>query len=304
VHPAAGLHQALGGMTLDTPRRERIFNIPTVVIVLCVILFLIQGLGSVVAPETYSRLLIRFAFVPGRFTFAFDPDRVSAAFNRIAAGDELRAQIAAAFLGDGTAQWWTVLTYAFLHGSWMHVGINCLWLVAFGGAVAKRLSTIRFLALLAVCSVAGAAVHYITHIADLEPVVGASAAVSGAMGAATRFMFQTGAPLGAGFGRRGSNDRDDLMRLPALTLFQTLTDRRTLTFIVIWFLSNLVFGVSGAMPGLGDATVAWEAHVGGFLAGLLLFGWFDPAPKPGVVADDGVADELAAQAEAGERSEL
>ena len=266
-------------MTLDTPRRERIFNIPTVVVVLCAMLFLIQGLGSVIAPETYGRLLIRFAFVPGRFTFAFDPDRVSAAFNQIAAGDELRAQIAAAFLGDGTAQWWTVLTYAFLHGSWMHVGVNCLWLVAFGGAVAKRLSTVRFLALLAVCSVAGALVHYLTHIADLDPVVGASAAVSGAMGAATRFMFQAGAPLGTGFGRKGSDDRDDVLRQPALSLFQTLTDRRTLMFIVIWFVSNLIFGVSGAMPGLGDATVAWEAHVGGFLAGLLLFGWFDPAPR-------------------------
>ncbi|WP_158807636.1 rhomboid family intramembrane serine protease [Beijerinckia sp. L45] len=277
-------------MTLDTPRRERIFNIPTVVVVICALLFLIQGLGDLIAPETYGRLLIRFAFVPGRFTFAFDPDRVSAAFNQIAKGDELRAQIAAAFLGDGTAQWWTVLTYAFLHGSWMHVGVNCLWLVAFGGAVAKRLSTLRFLALLAVCSVAGAFVHYLTHVADLEPVVGASAAVSGAMGAATRFMFQTGAPLGTGFGRRGSVDRDDVMRLPALSLFQTLTDRRTLTFIAIWFLSNLIFGVSGAMPGLGDATVAWEAHVGGFLAGLLLFGWFDPAPKLARPDHDIVAD--------------
>lgn len=284
-------------MTLDTPRRERIFNIPTVVVVICAVLFLIQGLGDLVSPETYSRLLIRFAFVPGRFTFAFDPDRVSAAFNQIAAGDELRAQIAAAFLGDGTAQWWTVLTYAFLHGSWMHVGVNCLWLVAFGGAVAKRLSAVRFLALLAVCSVAGAAVHYLTHIADLEPVVGASAAVSGAMGAATRFMFQAGAPLGIGFGRGGPNDRDESMRLPALSLFQTLTDRRTLTFIAIWFFSNLIFGVSGAMPGLGDATVAWEAHIGGFIAGLLLFGWFDPVPKTGVVNRDHIADDLATHCE-------
>ena len=277
-------------MTLDTPRRERIFNIPTVVVVLCAVLLLIQGIGTVVTAETYSRLLIRFAFVPGRFTFAFDPDRVSAAFNAIPRGDEVRAQIAAAFLGDGSVQWWTVLTYAFLHGSWMHVGINCLWLVAFGGAVAKRLSTVRFLALLTVCAVAGAVLHYLTHAADLEPVVGASAAVSGAMGAATRFMFQAGAPLGAGFGFRGSEDRDEGLRQPALSLMQTLTDRRTLTFIVIWFLSNLIFGVSGAMPGLGDATVAWEAHVGGFVAGLLLFGWFDPAPRA-VVHPAGAADE-------------
>ena len=254
------------------PRRERIFNIPPVVVGVCALLLLIYGLGTLVTAETYGRLIIRFAFVPGRFTFAVDPDRVSAAFNRIAGHDEVRAQVAVAFLGDGTAQWWTVLTYAFLHGSWTHVGVNCLWLVAFGGAVAKRVRALRFLALLAVSAVAGAFVHYLTHIADLEPVVGASAAVSGAMGAATRFVFQGGA-----FKGRYGEDRDDALRRPALSLRQCFTDRRALSFIAVWFVSNLLFGVSGATPGLGDATVAWEAHVGGFLAGLLLFGWFDPS---------------------------
>ena len=264
-----GRSRALGGLP---PRRERIFNIPPVVVAVCAVLLLIYGVESRLTTEAYARVLIRYAFVPGRFTFAFDPDRVSAAFNRIAGHDEIRAQVAVAFLGDGTAQWWTALTYAFLHGSWTHVGVNCLWLVAFGGAVAKRIRSLRFLALMGIAAVAGALVHYLTHIADLEPVVGASAAVSGAMGAATRFVFQPGA---AGL-RPRLDDRDEVLRRPALTLRQALTDRRALSFIGVWFASNLLFGDSGATPGLGGATVAWQAHIGGFLAGLLLFGWFDP----------------------------
>ncbi len=259
-------------MTEETlPRRERMFNIPAVVPILCAGLLAIQGLGALMTAEAYGRLLIRFAFVPGRFTFAFDPDRVSTAFNQIARDDEVRAQIAAAFLGDGTAQWWTVVTYAFLHGGWLHVGLNCLWLVAFGSAVAKRIDVSRFLALLLVCTVAGALAHYIAHPADLEPVVGASAAVSGTMGAAVRFMFQ---PMPGSFS--GMQERS-----PVLGLRDTLTDRRCLTFIAIWFASNFLFGVSGAMPGVGDAPIAWEAHVGGFLAGLLIYGLFDHPAQPG-----------------------
>lgn len=274
-------------MTDEGPRRrERIFNIPAVVVFTCAVLLGIYGLGTLVSTETYNGLLIHFAFVPGRFTFAFDPSLVSAAFNRIAGNDELRAQIAVAFLGDGSLQWWTVLTYAFLHGSWMHVGVNCLWLVAFGGAVAKRLGATRFLLLLAVCAIFGALLHYITHVADLEPVIGASAAVSGAMGAATRFVFRADVPLGASFAAGG--DPDAVMRLPALSLRQTLTQRQPLTFIAVWFVSNLLFGVSGAVPGMGDATIAWEAHIGGFLAGLILFDLFDPVrpPETGLPADE------------------
>jgi membrane associated rhomboid family serine protease len=267
----------------DAHVREPVFNIPAPVIAICAVLFAIQGLESLFSPETYGWILIHFAFVPGRLTFAFDPPMVATAFYKIAHGDELHIQIAREFLGDGSVQWWTVLTYAFLHDGWMHVGLNCLWLVAFGGAVAKRLHAVRFLLLLIVCAVAGAIVHYATHITDLEPVVGASAAVSGAMGAAARFAFQPGSMAWRGADR----DRDEGLRLPAMSLWGTLTSRQTLPFILIWFASNFVFGVSGVMPGLGEgATVAWQAHAGGFVAGLCLFRWFDPPSHPAPDAGD------------------
>ena len=54
-----------------------------------------------------------------------------------------------------------------------------------------------------------------------------------------------------------------------------LSDRRVVSFLVVWFGLNLLTGLAGAGLGLGDATIAWQAHIGGFLAGLLLFPLFD-----------------------------
>ncbi|WP_280110212.1 rhomboid family intramembrane serine protease [Methylocella silvestris] len=67
-------------------------------------------------------------------------------------------------------------------------------------------------------------------------------------------------------------------RLPALPLREIVSNRNAITFVVLWFLANFLFGVFPATIGLTDVSVAWEAHVGGFLAGLLAFKWFDPPP--------------------------
>ncbi len=259
------------------PEREKIFNIPGVILALVGILVAIHALRGLLTPENDLNLLQRYAFVPGRFTFAFDPDKVSAAYNALAQSDELRAQIARFFLGDGEIHWWTPLTYAFLHGNWAHVGFNCLWFVAFGAAVARRFGVVRFLAFFCVTAVAGAAAHYLTHVADLDPVIGASAVVSGTMAAAARFAFQRGAPLGDALrGDTASDEPQASFRLEAPPVREILKDRRILAFLGSWFLLNLIFGVAPLPTGLGDSPVAWEAHIGGFLAGFFLFPLFDP----------------------------
>jgi membrane associated rhomboid family serine protease len=265
-----------------TPARERIFNVPAVVMSLVAILVVIQAIQGAVSPLTQFKILAHFAFVPGRFTFAFDPGLVNAAFEAAANTSESAAQLATFFLGDGRPLWWTPLTYAFLHGGWAHVGMNCLWLVAFGSAVARRFGAARFLYLCAAAAVAGALVHFLTHMADLQPVVGASAMVSGAMAAVVRFAFQPGAPLGAalGFSDRGE---DHVYRLPALPLRDIASNRNAMTFLGLWFLANFLFGVFPATIGMTDVTVAWEAHIGGFLVGLLAFKWFDPPPPVGAL---------------------
>ena len=90
------------------------------------------------------------------------------------------------------------------------------------------------------------------------------------MGAVTRFMFQPGAPLGPSGFRRA-----DIRTVPAATLRDTLLDHRSRIFLVIWFGTNFVFGAFAQALGLSDMPVAWIAHVGGFLTGLLLFRVFD-----------------------------
>ena len=111
-------------------------------------------------------------------------------------------------------------------------------------------------------------------LSTLAPVIGASASVSGCMGAALRFMFQPDVPIVAALDATPS-------RSPSLQPLRfVLADRRALIFIAAWFATNLLFGLGSVRMGIGSEPIAWQAHIGGFLAGLLLFGLFDPPPPP------------------------
>ncbi|MGA3303636.1 MAG: rhomboid family intramembrane serine protease [Methylovirgula sp.] len=264
------------------PPRERIFNVPGVILAAVVVLFAIHGARQFLSDETNLTLLRLFAFVPGRFTFSFDPQRIADAFAAAAGRSRLEGAVARFFLGDGKPLWWTAVTYAFLHASWLHVGFNCLWLLAFGAPVARRFGTARFLVFCLVTAIAGALAHYLTHIDDLQPVVGASAVVSGTMAAATRFVFQPGAPLGDRTRDAGREGESAAFHQPALPLLRIFADRRAMTFLAAWFFANLLFGLAPQLSGMEGVTIAWQAHIGGFLVGLLAFPLFDP-PAPAVV---------------------
>ena len=70
----------------------------------------------------------------------------------------------------------------------------------------------------------------------------------------------------------------DAYRQPAAPLRQIVRDGRVMAFLGVWFAINLIFGLTGG-AGLADGAVAWGAHIGGFVAGLLLFRLFDPVPR-------------------------
>ena len=91
-----------------------------------------------------------------------------------------------------------------------------------------------------------------------------------------RFAFEPGGPLGPG--RNISLSNENAYYVPALPLGRVFRDGRALTFLLTWFGCNILFGAFATPLGIGDATVAWEAHIGGFLFGLLAFSFFDPAP--------------------------
>ncbi len=260
-------------------RRERMFNAPAVVVVLVVVLLAIHAALNWAPDAIQDRVVRDFAFIPGRLTIAIRPQRLidlldwansdPTALEQVREIRELRVL-------SGGAKPWTLLTYAFLHGSWTHVLLNTVWLVAFGPPIARRFGSWRFLVFMAVTAIASALAHWANAPMDFSPLIGASGADSGLMGAATRFMFQPGAPLGA----FGSINRAEIESIPAMRLSGVFVERRALIFLAIWFGTNFIFGAGAQTFGLSDMPVAWVAHVGGFVAGLVLFPLFDRPFRP------------------------
>ena len=240
--------------------REPIFNVPAVVVAVLAALVLVHVVRVYILSDEADRLFVwYFAFVPARYEWS----------ELLASGWEYGWAL------------WTFVTYAFLHADITHLGFNAVWLVAFGTAVARRFGNARFLAFFVLTAVAGALAHLITHTGDLAPMIGVSASISGAMGAAARFAFQHGGPID-----RWRIEGEDPYRIPAEPLFVALRDPRVIGFVGAWFALNLLFGL-GSLSIVGDdQSVAWQAHVGGFLAGLLLFSWFDPVGPEVDVGED------------------
>jgi membrane associated rhomboid family serine protease len=188
-----------------------------------------------------------------------------------AAAPDLRPMkrfLASAFLGAGESAPWTLVTYAFLHAGWEHAIFNSLWLLVFGSPVMQRFGLVRFAIFFAVTAAAAALAHALNNPTDVSVLVGASGAVSGLTAAALRFAF-IGPGFGLGYGPH-------VIRQPAPPLLVALRDRRVLVFVAVWFGLNLMAGLGIPVGGAVDVRIAWEAHVGGFLAGLLLFPLFDP----------------------------
>jgi membrane associated rhomboid family serine protease len=271
----------LGCMTLDPsvlrPQREPMVNAPAVVLLLIAVLFAIHLLRLFLSDGANLRLVLDLGFVPARLTVALAPDRMDEILSRLSDGShgldaDQQLALARYVLGRGDAKAWTLVTHAFLHGSWAHVIFNSLWLLAFGTPVARRLGALRFLVLFFACAVAGAAAHALTHADDIVPMIGASGGISGLMAAATRFAFRRHRPLAI-------MDGEAADRGPALSLAEVARDSRVLIFLAVWFGVNLLFGFASAPLGLSEAGIAWEAHVGGFLAGFLLFPLFDPISR-------------------------
>jgi membrane associated rhomboid family serine protease len=166
------------------------------------------------------------------------------------------------------------VTYAFIHGDITHLGMNAVWFLPFGSAVARRFGTLRVLGFFVATAAAGALMHLVTHWGEVVPMIGASAAVSGFMAGAIRFAFQHGGPLT--MFREGE---PAAYFVPAAPLSSALRDPRIVAFLLAWFGLNLLFGLIGVGSSGAEQSIAWQAHIGGFVAGLVLFPLFDPVPS-------------------------
>ena len=236
---------------LQQPHREPIFNVPGSVVALIGIFVAVHAVRQFLPLQEDDWFTIAMAFVPARY-----------------------AGFADQIPGGEIAVWTSWITHMLVHGDATHLLFNSAWFLAFGGAIAMRVGTVRFLAFAAFTGIIGAATFMGFHWGEGVPVVGASGAVSGMMGAVMRFLFSA---MDMG---NISALRERPRSVPLMRLIPALSDKRVLAVTAIYLLLNAItaFGI----PGLAaEGGIAWEAHLGGYLAGLLCFGFFDPPPpKP------------------------
>lgn len=147
--------------------------------------------------------------------------------------------------------WATLVSAIFLHGGWAHVLTNSAFILAFGTPVARRMGSdgagaAGFFGFFLVCGVIGNLAFAAFHPHSQALLIGASGSGSGLMAAASRLMtpYRRLAPF---------------VSQPVIVM--------ALAFLV----ANLIIAMVGWAPGAGDAQVAWEAHLGGYAAGLVLF---------------------------------
>lgn len=221
----------------ESPRREPIFNLPAVVIAfiaICVGVHLVRG--YILSDEQDFSLILHFAFIPLRYTGGYLLD-------------------AFAFISP-----WS---YSLLHGGVAHLAVNMVWLAAFGSPLANRIGALRFVLFWLVTSLAAVGLHFVLHSHEAVPLVGASGAISGMMGAAARFGFRIHRDEGkAAFAGR-------ILSIPAV-----FRSRSAVTFLAVWMAINFLMGFGFGSPD-GEASIAWEAHIGGFLAGFFGVRLFD-----------------------------
>jgi hypothetical protein len=174
----------------------------------------------------------------------------------------------------------SLLTCMFLHGGWMHIIGNMWFLWIFGDNIEDRLGPVLYVVLYVVGGLLASACHWLYNPASTMPVIGASGAISAILGA-----YAITWPWAR------------VHTLVFLFVFVTIIDLPALLFLGIWFLGQLLPATQQLHGGVAGG-VAWWAHVGGFVAGLIMMPLFSaalgveskPAPRP--AEEEGKMDDL------------
>lgn len=186
--------------------------------------------------EVMGRLFLTLAFIPARYTH---PGAIET---------ELPGMLI------------SPVGHTLIHGGWLHLLTNMGFLLAFGTAVARRMGPAVFLLLYALSAVGGVALFAVFSPYEITPLVGASGAIFGVLGALLRVALYP--PSGVA---------------PAPPPFH---HRRTaFMFAGAYLAINIVLTTTPALFGV-DGGIAWEAHLGGFIAGFLLMPFLDGRGRP------------------------
>ncbi len=150
------------------------------------------------------------------------------------------------------------VTSMFLHGGWLHLIGNMWVLYIFGDNVESAMGHGRYLAFYVLCGICSATIHLVTNFSSQVPTIGASGAIAGVMGA--YFILYP---------------RARVLTLIPIIFFFTVIEIPAYVFLAFWFVIQFFNGTFSLLSGSNTfGGIAWWAHVGGFLAGIVLLGVF------------------------------
>jgi membrane associated rhomboid family serine protease len=158
-------------------------------------------------------------------------------------------------LGAEPEAYWTVFTCMFLHGGWIHFIGNMWVLYLFGDNVEDRMGPVRYLVFYLLCGVAASVTHYFIDPLSTVPTVGASGAIAGVLGA--HFVLFPTARV-----------------ITLVPVFFFIFEIPAIFYLGFWFVSQLLSGTLSLVSSQSYGGVAWWAHVGGFVAGIILLPLF------------------------------
>ena len=211
----------------DINPTERFAIVTLIIIVLNIAVFVYElALG----PQASEIFVDSFALIPKRL------------FSRVPEASHLVPAGAAIF------------TSMFLHGGFLHIAGNMLYLWIFGNNVEDSMGRIRFIGFYFLCGFIAAYTHAIANTASTVPMIGASGAISGVLGAYLLLY-----------------PRARVLTLIAFGLYIRTVEVPAMFVLGFWFVLQFLNALLSAGTGGG---VAWYAHIGGFLAGILLIGIF------------------------------
>lgn len=230
--------------------RQPIFLLPTVVTVLCGLLVAVHLVRVFVLNEDANlQLTVWFAFIPFR----------------LLSGEEIP--------GGWLPLIWTPFTHSLLHAGWDHLLINIAWLAIFATPVARRYGAVPTVVIFLIGAAVGAIAFAATTLPELQILIGASGGVAALTGAAVRFMFQ---PILVA--KQPETGEAIVLGRKLASLGEVMANPRSRYFTLIWVILNAAIPLLPLITG-SRLDIAWQAHLGGFLAGLLLVPVFERKPN-------------------------
>ena len=201
----------------------------------------VQGAG---APEPLARSVCQLGLIPGEVLRTVPPGTA------VPLGDHLQCVL------TDNPSWRTLVTSMFMHGGWLHVIGNMWFLWVFGNNIEDSMGHTRFVVFYLLCGVAAAATQMFVDPRSTIPMVGASGAISGVMGAYILLY-----------------PRVRVHTFVTLGFFLTSVALPAYVMLGYWFLLQLLMGAVGTLSRAQGGVAVW-AHVGGFIAGLVLIKLF------------------------------